>query len=341
MGGTAKHFVSVRTKEELLQAIVSAKKQELPFHILGKGTNTVFHHHEVNKFIIKNEIMGIEIIDSEDANNTNDSFILIKIGAGVHWDDVVAFAVEHNLSGIEALSAIPGSAGATPVQNVGAYGQEIKNRLVEVEALDTEALQKSDPFIILSNSECEFSYRDSIFKKPENKNRYIITSITLKLSKTLPQIPNYPGVKEYFIEHNLDTENPTLSDIRNAIIHIRKSKLPDPSIVPNCGSFFKNAIVCKEHFDAIQKSYPTIPHFDVGHHGGKDLIKIPTGWLLEQAGFKDKPFGNFKTHDKNAVVMTHIGDGTLDELKETVQTIQNKIKEMFGVEIEMEVNVVE
>lgn len=329
MGGKPHDLVEVTTETELRNTILESKKSNIPFHILGKGTNTIFHHERINKLIIVNSIPHIDTIGDKD------DYSIIRIGAGVHWDDVVKFTVDNNLSGIEAMSAIPGSTGAAPVQNIGAYGQEIKDTIEQVRVYDTE----KDIFIMLSNSDCKFSYRDSIFK--QNPNKYIITYVYLKLSKSTPQLPNYPGVKEHFEKHNLNLETPSLIDIRNAIIEIRKSKLPDPSIVPNCGSFFKNAIVCKEHFDAIQKNYPNIPHFPTGHHDGKELIKIPTGWLLEQAGFKDKRFGNFKTHDKNALVMTHIGNGTLDELKSVVKEIQNKVKEMFGVEIEMEVNMVE
>lgn len=329
MGGEAVRIVTVTNEDELHKAVAESKSLNIPFHVVGKGTNTIFHNTHINRYIIVNNIPHIDIVSD------NETSAVVRIGAGVHWDDVVAYAVEHHLSGIEAMSAIPGSTGATPVQNVGAYGQEIKDVLVQVRAYDVA----NDAFVTLDNSECMFGYRDSVFK--QNPNTHIITYVYLKLSKAPAKLPNYPGVKEYFEKHGLNLETPSLIDIRHAIIEIRKSKLPDPSIVPNCGSFFKNAIVCKEHFEALQKHYPAIPHFNIeGMHDGKTLIKIPTGWLLEQAGFKNWQSGNFKTHDKNALVMTHVGNGTLDELKNVVKEIQNKIKEMFGVEIEMEVNVV-
>jgi UDP-N-acetylmuramate dehydrogenase len=327
MGGKATHFVEIKTEGELQKAVHESKRLGIPFHILGKGT--VFHHEKVNKFVIINAISGIDVL------STKNGLTVLRVCAGEHWDDAVRFAVDNGFSGIEALSAIPGSAGAAPVQNIGAYGQEIKDTLEGLRAYNIE----NDSFVVLSNSDCQFAYRDSIFKHFPNK--YIITAIYLKLSKKDPKLPGYPGVKEYFEKHKLNTEKPSLIDIRNAIIEIRKTKLPDPSIVPNCGSFFKNAIVCKEHFEAIQKKYPKMPHFAAGVSDGKELVKIPTGWLLEQAGFKDMHFGNFKTHDKNALVMTHIGDGTLDELKSVIQTIQTKIKEMFGIDIELEANIVE
>lgn len=324
MGGSATKLVTVTNEKELRKAVLESKELNLPFHVIGKGTNTIFHHAKVHKYMIINAIPWFDLVA-----HTDDSEIL-RIGAGEHWDDAVKFAVENKLSGIEAMSAIPGSAGATPIQNVGAYGQEIKDVLEQVRVYDVA----EDTFRTLSNSECGFAYRDSIFKHEPHK--YIVTYIYLKLSKNPPTLPHYPGVKEYFQLHNLSLEHPTLRDIRNAIIEIRKSKLPDPSVVPNCGSFFKNAIISKDHFEKLKDTYPTILHFPSG-----DQIKVPTGWLLEQAGFKDWTCGNFKTHDKNALVMTHVGNGTLDELKETVAHIQNKIKEMFSIDLELEANIVE
>ncbi len=327
MGGAADKITTIKHEGELQKAVLEARSLNLPVHVVGKGTNTVFHHQKVNKYIIVNAIPGIDML--HDAQGIE----ALRIGAGESWDDVVKFTVEHNLSGIEAMSAIPGTAGAAPIQNIGAYGQEIKDTLEAVRVYDIE----KDEFKLLSNEDCQFAYRDSIFK--QHPHAYIITAVYLKLSKNPPKLPHYPGVKEYFEKHGLNTEKPSLIDIRNAIIEIRKSKLPDPSIVPNVGSFFKNAIISKAHFEKLKETYPSIPSFP--DPTDTEKVKVPTGWLLEQAGFKNWTSGNFKTHDKNALVMTHIGNGTLDELKKVVKEIQDNIKEMFGIEIEMEVNVVE
>src|SRR5690606_20351746 len=219
--------------------------------------------------VVHNRIPGFEIL-SDDASHTT-----VKIGAGENWDSVVKRTVDMNLSGIEAMSAIPGTAGAAPVQNVGAYGQEIADTLQSLEAYDIE----NDQFVTLEAVDCGFSYRNSIFRSSA-AGRYVILNITLQLYKSSPKPPFYAALQKYFEEHGITIYTPQI--VRDAVIAIRKDKLPDPSVVANTGSFFKNALVEKWQYDDLKKTYPDMPSYDMPD----GRYKIPTGWLIEQAGLK-------------------------------------------------------
>lgn len=289
------------------------------YFVIGGGSNIILSPSVTNKNILKIEIMGRDIVDKE---NTD---VFIKIGSGENWDGVVKWAVENNLSGIESLSAIPGTAGATPVQNVGAYGAEIKDVFISLTAYDT--VEKK--LVTIKNEDCNFSYRNSIFKSTQ-KGRYIIIDIILKLSTLPPIIPDYPGVKKYF--KDLDITNPTLSQIRDAIIEIRWSKLPRPEDWGNCGSFFENPIVEKSIYEKLKLDYPDMPSFEVN----KDMVKIPAGWLLENAGLKGVSFGNVGTYEKNALVLINRGGATFDDVLNTKNTIINTVKDKFGIVLKSE-----
>lgn len=299
--------------------------------VLGGGSNIILPKDMTSYTVLKIENKGIEK-ESDDENS-----VILKVASGEIWDDVVAYTVDHNYSGIEALSAIPGTCGATPVQNVGAYGQEIKDVLVSIDAYDTQAGE----MVSITNTECEFSYRMSRFKK-DWKGKYIITHITLKLSKNPPTLPDYPGVKKYFE----DKINPTLQDIRDAIIEIRWSKLPKPSVVPNCGSFFENPIVDKSIADTIKNDYPNMPTFSVPKRPdllGKnkiDLVKIPAGWLIENAGLKGANFGSVGTYEKNALVLVNLGSATQDDVINARDQIISTVYDKFGITLESEPEIV-
>jgi UDP-N-acetylmuramate dehydrogenase len=221
------------------------------------------------------------------------------------------------------MSWIPGTVGGAPVQNAGAYGQEIKDTLTYVEAYDIEA----GKFVKIQNEDCHFSYRNSLFK--ENQGKYIITAVNLEMHRKFKGISNYPSLQKYFAEKGIEPEMP--ADIRNAIIEIRKSKLPDPKEIPNAGSFFKNPIVSVEIFEKLQKNFPTIPFFNT-----ENKIKIPAGWLIDQCGLKGYQFGNFRIYEKNALIITHNGKGKLEELREFVKFIQEKVFKKFGLNLEIE-----
>jgi UDP-N-acetylmuramate dehydrogenase len=319
IGGQFRYFIDLENKEYLPEVYKFAKEKNLPVFILGGGSNIVFSDGVFDAVVVKIEFLGFEII------NDTDSYTDIKIGAGENWDSVVERTVEMNLSGIEAMSAIPGTAGGTPVQNVGAYGQEIKDTLLSVNVFDTKEMD----FKNISNRDCNFSYRNSIFKN-EAKGRYTIVSITLRLSKGIPTLPNYPGVKKYFLENNIN--NPTLLEIRKAIIEIRRNKLPDPKVVANVGSFFKNPIVEKNVALNLKELYPDMTSFDVD----ENHRKIPAGWLIENAGLKDKDFGSVSTYKHNALVLVNNGSATRADVIEAKDQIIKTVFDKFGITLETE-----
>lgn len=319
MGGTARYFVEITNKDDIPELISFATSKSLPLMLLGKGSNVVFGDGVIEKCFASINLKGIEVVSETDAE------AIVHMAAGEIWDEAVAWSVEQGLSGIEAMSAIPGTIGATPVQNVGAYGQEIKDTLVEVNAYDI----KTNTFVTLSKVECHFDYRTSIFNTTE-KGRYIILNITLRLSKLFPSVPHYPGVRAYFDSKKITT--PTLSDIRNAIVEIRASKLPYPSLIANVGSFFKNVLITKEEAGVLKNKYEDMPSFQ--QPDGK--IKVPSGWLIEKAGLKGKSFGNISIYDKNALVLTHNGQGSFKELLAVRDEIIETVKKEFGITLEHE-----
>ena len=245
LGGNARFMTEVHTPEEAAEVYRNAKSQQLPVFVLGGGSNLIVRDVGFNGLVIRNRIPGFEIIEDQ-ASHT-----IIRIGAGENWDEVVKRTVEMNLTGIEAMSAIPGTAGAAPVQNVGAYGQEIADTLISLDAYDSQ----TDRFVTLQNADCGFSYRHSIFRG-DAAGRYVIVSITIKLYKTAPQPPFYKAIEDYFAAHNITLFTPQI--IRDAVIAIRADKLPDPTVTPNTGSFFKNAIVEDWQLTDLRKDYPDI-----------------------------------------------------------------------------------
>lgn len=317
MGGTASDMVRLDSPADLIKLFSGEAPAQ--WFILGGGSNIIFPDGDFKPLIIKLEPTSI-FIDSE-----KDGRVEVMAGAGNSWDLLVDFAVNQGLSGIEALSAIPGSVGATPVQNVGAYGVEIKDVLVSARVFDT--VEKT--FRIFSNEACKFGYRDSIFKH-EGKGRYIVTDITLALSRTAPQVPHYPGVADYFKEKGIMT--PTLKEIRTAITEIRWKKLPDPEKVASVGSFFKNPIVSKEKAEALKKTYPSLAVFAVS----ETESKIGAGSLIDTAGFKGKQFGAISIYENNALVLVNDGKATRANVQEVVHLIRGAIQEKYGILLEVE-----
>ncbi len=319
LGGNARFMTEVRTPEEVAATYRNAKAQSLPVFILGGGSNVIAKDEGFAGIVIRMRIPGFEVI-ADDLNSTT-----IRVGAGEEWDSVVKRTVDMRLSGIEAMSAIPGTAGAAPVQNIGAYGQEIADTLESLVAYDTE----QDNFVTLLNETCEFSYRQSIFRSSQI-GRYIIVSITLKLSKNLPQPPFYEALQAYFEQH--DVHIFTQEIIRNAVIDIRTNKLPDPKLLPNTGSFFKNAIVEDWQLTDLKASYPDIPTYDMGD----GRYKVPTGWLIEQAGLKGKVLHGMKVHDKNALVLINQSANGYRDLADARDEIISAIRDKFKIQIEQE-----
>jgi len=320
LGGPARYLCIVNNKEELAEAITWASDQGLKILMLGGGSNVVFSEEGFDGLVIIDHIQGFEVINQDDHSTT------LRIGAGENWDEVVKKTVDMNLSGIEALSLIPGSVGGTPVQNVGAYGQEVGTTLIEVEAYDS--LEQS--FVTLQKSELGLGYRTSDLKVPIHQRRYFITSITLKLSKLMTLTrPLYDALERYFVEHNLDELTP--QSVREAVIAIRSAKLPDPAVTPNSGSFFANPIVEAEVYEAIQKHHPDVKAWPV-----HDKYKLAAGWLIEAAGLKDYAAHGLKTYEKQALVIVNESAKDASDLMNFRDELIAKVQAKFGVTLQQE-----
>lgn len=319
LGGPARFMVEARTPEEVKTVYDNAASKNLSIFILGGGSNVIAKDEGFAGIVIRIRIPGFEIV-ADDINTTT-----IKIGAGESWDNVVKRTVDLHLSGIEAMSMIPGTAGGAPVQNVGAYGQEIADTLVSLEAYDSQ----TKSFVVLQNEACGFAYRDSIFRG-DQKGRYIITSITIKLSKSLPQPPFYDALQSYFDKLNIKIF--TQETVRDAVIAIRTDKLPDPSVTPNTGSFFKNAIVENWQLTELRQAYPDMKVFDMGN----GTSKIPTGWLIEQTGLKGQVLHGMRVHDKNALVLINESASGYADLAAARDEIIGAVRDKFRIQIEQE-----
>ncbi len=319
LGGNARFMADVHTPEEAAEVCRNSYGKNLPIFILGGGSNLIVSDEGFPGIVVRNRLPGFEII-SDDPSHT-----IIKVGAGENWDSVVKRTVDMNLSGIEALSSIPGTAGAAPVQNIGAYGQEIADTLVSLDAYDIE----NDRFVTLQNADCGFSYRHSIFRG-EASGRYLIISITLQLYKAAPQPPFYKAVQDYFDSHNITIYTP--QSIRDAVVAIRADKLPDPKLLPNTGSFFKNAIIEDWQLGDLKAKYPDVPTYDMPD----GRFKVPTGWLIEQTGLKGKTLHGMKVHDKNALVLINESAKSYVDLAAARDEIQGAVRDLFRIEIEQE-----
>ena len=327
IGGQFRYFTIISSREELISLYATlqneARFKNIPLFVLGGGSNIVFSDGVLNVFAIKVEIKGFEII------NENQNFTDIKVGAGEIWDRVVEKTVLLNLSGLESLSAIPGTVGASPVQNIGAYGAEVKDTILEVEVFDI----KSGNIKKLSNEDCKFGYRDSIFKN-EARGKYIIMAVIYRLLKVIPLMPNYPGVLKYFDEREI--ASPSLTQIRDAIIYIRKEKLPNPKETPNVGSFFKNPIVLNKIAYKIKNEFPNAKFFPID----EDFTKIPAGWLIENAGLKGKSFGNVSVYEKNALVLVNTNNANCEDIILARNEIIRIVKDKFGITLEQEPEII-
>lgn len=319
IGGNARFITEIRSESEISQIYQQAKKLSLPIFVIGSGSNLIAKDETYNGIVIKIKIPGFEIIN-DDFNSTT-----IKIGAGEIWDTIVEKSVNMRLSGIESMSAIPGTIGAAPVQNMGAYGQEIADVLQSVNVYDS----KENSFKILTNEDCNFSYRNSIFRSTQ-VGRYVITAVTIKLSKNLPQPPFYDSLQKYFDEHNIKIY--TQDIIRKSVIDIRSQKLPDPSIEPNSGSFFKNAIVENWQINNLKMIDPNIPL----HEMGDGTYKVPAGWLIENCGLKGQVFFGIKVYEKNALVLVNESANSYQNLADAKAKIIGAVRDKFGIILEQE-----
>jgi len=317
----AKQFVAVHSVQDL-KTILQENKSQKKF-ILGGGSNMLLTK-DIDALVIHIDLKGKKIIEE------NDDFVWVESQAGESWHEFVLWTIDQNFGGLENMSLIPGNVGTTPVQNIGAYGTEIKDTFVSCEAMTIEN-QEMKTF---TKDECHFGYRESVFKN-EVKNQYIITSVVFKLTKTNHKINTSYGDISSELEKNNIT-NPTLKDVSNAVIAIRQSKLPDPKELGNSGSFFKNPILLKSDFEKIHQQFPDMKYFDIS----ETEVKVPAGWLIEQAGFKGKRFGDAGIHKNQALVLVNYGNATGQEILNVSKDIQETIFKTFGIHIEAEVNVI-
>ena len=323
----AKRYVEYDSEEELKNLIPTLDGEVL--HI-GGGSNLLFKGN-FEGTILHSAICGIEELSTVNCQlSTVKGEVLVRVGAGEVWDDFVAWAVERGLGGVENLSLIPGEVGASAVQNIGAYGVEAKDVIALVEAVDLQSGEKR----IFAPQECDYAYRQSIFKK-QLKGRYAITYVTYRLQKT-PQLKlDYGNLRTVLTNQSTVNSQLSIRQVRQAIIDIRNAKLPDPKVQGNAGSFFMNPVVSREKFLSLQKDYPQMPYYEV--EGG---VKIPAGWMIDQCGWKGKSLGRAGVHDKQALVLVNLGGATSEEIITLCNTICKDVYDKFGIDIHPEVNLI-
>ncbi len=322
IGAVARYFAAITSAEQAQEISQSLLVEKNTCSILGGGSNILFTR-DYDGLIIKNEIPGIELI------NENEDFVFIKSGAGVIWQDLVMYCIERNYGGIENLALIPGCVGASPIQNIGAYGVEVKEVIHAV-----EAVQFFDRKIIsFSNSECHFAYRESVFKN-KYKNQFIITSVTYRLRK-VPQFNISYGAIPQELER-MGVKDLSIKDIALAVMNVRNSKLPNPKIIGNAGSFFKNPEISTVQFESLKNEFPEM----VGYSTGNEKTKVAAGWLIEQAGWKGYREGDAGCHDKQALVLVNHGKATGSQILELSEKIINSVNDKFGIELSREVNII-
>lgn len=319
LGGKAKYFADVSSIDDIRDVVHYANQHHLETYVLGGGSNTIVHDQGFEGIVIRNRLMGFELIEETQDNVT------YRVGAGEDWDATVRKTVEKNLTGIEALSAIPGTVGASPVQNIGAYGQEVSDVIVGVEAYDTETEQ----LVTMTPENCRFGYRDSIFRGAAYE-RYIITAVIMKLWKLPPSPPFYAALQNYLDQHGITEFTPQV--IREAVMAIRFAKLPDPAKQPNSGSFFKNAIIDNWQYAELQQHFPEMPAYDMPD----DRKKIPTGWLIEQCGFRGKLLHGIRVHDGNCLVLINESAHTYADLIAARDEIIMAVRDKFRIDITQE-----
>lgn len=316
----ARTFIAVQRTEELKELLKNSYASEL--FVLGGGSNMLLTQ-DVEQTVVHIALQGIEITEE------NDSEVVVKAMAGENWHQFVLFCIDHDFGGLENLSLIPGNVGTTPIQNIGAYGVEIKDTFEECTALNVQTLELRN----FSREDCEFGYRDSVFKNAE-KGKYIILSVSFRLSKKDHKLnTSYGSIDQFLAEKGIS--EPTLKDVSDAVISIRQSKLPDPRELGNSGSFFKNPVVPKQDLERLQKEFPEMPFYVID----EEQVKIPAGWLIERAGLKGYRKGDAGVHKKQALVLVNYGNASGQEILQLSKKVQNKVKEVFGIEISPEVNI--
>ncbi len=317
----AKHFVTVNTLEELKEVL---RLNDYPNKfILGGGSNMLLTK-DIDALVVHIDLKGIAIVEK------NDNFVFIKAYAGENWHEFVTFCLNEDYGGLENLSLIPGNVGSAPIQNIGAYGIELKDLFVSCDTLNLNTLEEKTFDYI----QCNFGYRESIFKQ-ELKDQYLITSVTFKLTIKDHSLNTQYGAIDSQLKF-MNIEQPTIQDISNAVIAIRQSKLPDPKKIGNSGSFFKNPVIPVERLESLKLNFPDIPSYTVSDYE----VKIPAGWLIEKAGFKGKTLGDYGVHKHQALVLVNYGNAKGSDIFNLAVLIQETIYQIFGIKIETEVNII-
>ncbi|MGY6742458.1 MAG: UDP-N-acetylmuramate dehydrogenase [Cecembia sp.] len=315
----ARFFTKVHTEAEVKTAIQKAKSLGLPLFVLGGGSNILLTQ-DVEALVIKIEIQGMRVIQETDQE------VFVEVGAGENWHQFVLYCIENNWAGVENLSLIPGTVGASPMQNIGAYGVEIKETFHQLNAIHRATLERK----VFDWESCQFGYRESVFKHAL-KDQFIITHVIFKLSKTPVFHTEYGAIRETL--QQMGAKNLSIKHISDAVIHIRQSKLPDPAQIGNAGSFFKNPTISHEAFEKLKATYAEVPNFPL-----ETGVKIPAAWLIEQTGWKGKTFGNIGVHKNQPLVLVNYGGGDGSEIAALSRKIQESVKSKFGIELHPEVN---
>jgi len=317
----AKHFCEINSISDLKDAL---SMDEYPKKFILSGGSNMLLTKDIDSLVLHINLKGKEII-SED-----DNAVVIKVMAGENWHEMVLWTLEQNYGGLENMSLIPGNTGTAPIQNIGAYGVELKDTFVSCEAIAISSLELKT----FTKEDCQFGYRDSFFKK-EGKGKYIIVSVNFRLSKQNHTLNTSYGAIETELEKN-DINAPTIKDISNAVVTIRQSKLPDPNILGNSGSFFKNPVISKTEFEEFSLKHPEAPFYKVSD----ESYKVPAGWLIEQCGYKGKRFGDAGVHKNQALVLVNYDNATGKEILDLAHRIIASVYEKFGIAITPEVNII-
>jgi UDP-N-acetylmuramate dehydrogenase len=317
----AKNFVAVHSLDELKTVLVEHAAE--PKFILGGGSNMLLTQ-DIEALVIHIDLKGKRILKEDD------DFVWVESMAGENWHEFVLWTIDQNFGGLENMSLIPGNVGTTPVQNIGAYGTEIKDTFVSCDAMKID----DQTMRTFSKEDCRFGYRESIFKQ-EAKDQYIITSVVFKLTKRNHNInTSYGDITKELALQNVTV--PTLKDVSNAVIAIRQSKLPDPKVLGNSGSFFKNPVISRSHFEKVQVQFPEIKFFEVS----PTEVKVPAGWLIEQAGYKGFRKGDAGVHKNQALVLVNYGSATGQDILALSREVQQAVFDKYSIAIEAEVNVI-
>jgi len=319
----ANYFAIIREENELQEALAWGHSQKLPVFILGGGSNILFTKN-IKALVLKNEIKGVRVVKETEKS------VWVEARSGEWWSSLVRFAIDRNWGGIENLYYVPGTVGAAPVQNIGAYGVELKDTFVSLRAIDLKTGKER----IFTKKDCAFAYRESVFKNKE-KGKYFIISLTLKLTKNPVLNLDYGDIKIKLNEQGL--KQPSIQQLAEIIRKIRDSKLPNPALYPNAGSFFKNPEISLARFIKLRKDFPEIKSFT----GSKsDLIKVSAGWLIEQSGFKGKRYGAVGMYEKQALILVNYGGATAKQALNHIRRVQAGVYKKFGIKIEPEVNII-